>query len=138
VSWDIAYYQNPSGRLPGVEYLDGLPSKLAVRFSAVLDMVAEAPPPQFSGGGYWEAMHAPLTGYHEVRVNGAGRTHHRLFCVLENGSPTELKRRGLANPAIVVLTGMTKPFRTTFSFQEYQQILDIGEEHKSMYPRRVV
>ena len=40
------------------------------------------PPPSFSGGGKWEAMHDDMAGYFEVRVQGGGM-NHRLFCVLE-------------------------------------------------------
>jgi hypothetical protein len=29
--------------------------------------VAAAPPPQFSRGGKWEAMHGDMTGYCEIR-----------------------------------------------------------------------
>ena len=36
----------------------------------MLEAVAAAPPPSFSGGGFWEAMHSPMTDYHEVRVRG--------------------------------------------------------------------
>ena len=30
------------------------------------------PPPSFSGGGKWEAMHDDMAGYFEVRVQGGG------------------------------------------------------------------
>ena len=36
------------------------------RLMAILDAVAEAPPPQFSGGGQWEAMHGDMGGYYEI------------------------------------------------------------------------
>lgn len=48
---------------------------------AVLHAVAEAPPPAYSGGGYWEAMHDDMSGYFEVRMDGPSRTHYRLFCL---------------------------------------------------------
>lgn len=50
---------------------------------AVLEAVAEAPPPAFSGGGKWEVMHDDMTGFYEVRVRGADRRNHRFFCILE-------------------------------------------------------
>ncbi len=49
----------------------------------VLEAVAEAPPPAFSGGGKWEVMHDDMAGFYEVRVRGADRLNHRLFCILE-------------------------------------------------------
>jgi hypothetical protein len=36
---------------------------------AVLEAVRAAPPPAFSGGGKWEAMHAS-SGFYEIRVIG--------------------------------------------------------------------
>lgn len=53
---------------------------------AVLDAVAEAPP-QFSGGGKWEAMRGTMGGYYEVRSTGPNREQFRLFCILEAVNP---------------------------------------------------
>ena len=50
---------------------------------AVVKAVADAPPPAFSGGGKWEAMHGEMSGFYEVRVDGPKRRHCRLFCFLE-------------------------------------------------------
>jgi hypothetical protein len=33
---------------------------------AVLNAVAEAPPPRFSGGGMWEAMHGEMAGFYDA------------------------------------------------------------------------
>lgn len=53
-----------------------------------------APPPAFSGGGFWEAMH----GYYEIRRIGPGRRHYRLYCILDNGTEEELSQRGFDSP----------------------------------------
>jgi hypothetical protein len=68
--WSVIYYRAGDGTVPALEFLDGCPGKLEGEFSAVLDAVAAAPPPQFSGGGKWEAMHGAMTGYHEIRLTG--------------------------------------------------------------------
>lgn len=73
---------------------------------AVLRAVAEAPPPAFSGGGFWEAMHGEMNGFYEVRVDGPKREHFRLFCVLERDG----ERLGLGGPSIVLIDGRSKPF----------------------------
>jgi hypothetical protein len=65
----IVYYATRDGRVPAEDFLDGCPARVEARFAAVLEAVRDAPPPQFSGGGYWEAMHG-----------------------LDNGSPGELPR----------------------------------------------
>ena len=77
MSWDIVYYQQADGRVPVHEFLTGCPVKVRARLLAVLDDVAEAPPPQFSGGGRWETMHGTMRGYYEVRATGGCRRDAR-------------------------------------------------------------
>jgi hypothetical protein len=84
-------------------------------------------------------MGGAMKGYYEVRRDGPGREHFRLFCVLENPSdPAELERTGLPGPAIAAITGMRKPFRTVFTEQEYSHVRDLGEAYLSKFPRRIV
>ena len=78
-----------------------------------------------------------MAGYYEVRATGPGREQFRLFCVLENADFAELNRRGFARPAIVVLTGMRKPWRTTFDERDYRGVRALGEDHRSSFPRRI-
>lgn len=135
--WNILYYQTVDGCCPAVDFLDSCPGKIEAEFVAVLDAVASAPPPQFSGGGKWEAMHGEMTGYYEIRLTGPGREQFRLFCLLENGSDEELRRRGLARPAIAALDGRRKPWRTTLTARDYRQIKQLGDDHRQQYPRRI-
>lgn len=72
----------------------------------MLDAVAEAPPPAFSGGGRWEAMRDEMAGFYEVRVKGADKQNHRLFCVLERDADD------LGGSSIVVIDGLPKSLRT--------------------------
>ena len=95
MAWDVVYYKAPDGSVPAVDFLDGCPTKVAANLLAVLDAVSEAPPPQYSGGGKWEAMHGTMGGNHAVRARGPGREQFRLFCLLENADPAELRKRGL-------------------------------------------
>jgi hypothetical protein len=135
--WSVIYYRAGDGTVPALEFLDGCPGKLEGEFTAVLDAVAAAPPPQFSGGGKWEAMHGEMTGYHEIRLTGPGREQFRLFCLLENASDEELRRRGLTKPAIAVLDGRRKPWRTVLSAADYRAVKKLGEDHKRQHPRRI-
>lgn len=82
MAWDVIYYEGSDGTVPAIEFLDSCPTKVAANLLAVLDAVAEAPPPQYSGGGKWEAMHGAMGGYHEVRATGPGREQFRLVCLL--------------------------------------------------------
>lgn len=100
----------------------------------MLKAVADAPPNAFAGGGYWEAMHGTMAGYYEVRVDGRDRRHHRVFCLLER----EGARFGLGGPSIVVIAGMDKPFRTTFTERDYERVRRLGDEYRSRVPRSVL
>jgi hypothetical protein len=54
---------DPRCRVPGRDFLDACQMAVAAKFVAILKAVAEAPPPAFSGGGKWEAMHSDMSGY---------------------------------------------------------------------------
>jgi hypothetical protein len=82
-------------------------------------------------------MHGVMGGWHEIRLTGPGREQFRLFCLLENGTGGELTRRGLPRPAIAVITGMRKPWRTPFSECDYLRVRELGDEHRRNYPRRI-
>ncbi len=54
--WSIHFFRrvstdDSSGSVPTIDFLDGLSPKIAAEIHAVLDAVAEAPPPAFAGGG---------------------------------------------------------------------------------------
>ena len=91
--WAVIYYRAPDQKVPALEFLDGCPGTIDAQFTAVLDAVAAAPPPRFSGGGKWEAMHGSMGGWYEIRLAGPGREQFRLFCLLETGTGDELARR---------------------------------------------
>lgn len=78
-----------------------------------------------------------MTGWHEIRLTGPGREQFRLFCLLENSSDEELLRRGLRKPAIAVITGLRKPWRTRFSERDYERLRECGENHRRNHPRRI-
>jgi hypothetical protein len=51
MEWDITFYRNTDDNIPADDFLDDCPVNVRARLMAILDAVAEAPPPQFSGGG---------------------------------------------------------------------------------------
>jgi hypothetical protein len=114
MAWDVIFYATAEGSVPGADFLDGCPAKVRGTILAVLDAVAAAPPPAFSGGGKWEAMHGDMGGYYEIRVTGPGREQFRLFCILENAEERTLTARGLRGPAIASSPGCArKPGRSS-------------------------
>jgi hypothetical protein len=83
----VIYYRAPDGTVPALEFLDSCPGKIDAEFTAALDAVAAAPPPRFSGGGKWEAMHGTMGGWYEIRVTGPGREQFRLFACWRTPPP---------------------------------------------------
>ena len=138
MQWGIAYYQAQDGSVPAADFLAACPNKVAANILAVLEAVRAAPPPRFSGGGKWEAMHGTMSGYYEIRATGPGRMHHRLFCRLENGTPEQLTAFGFDRPQIVAISGMVKKNATLFTDADYRgQVRDLGDDYLSRIPRPV-
>lgn len=136
--WSIAYYQASDGTIPAADFLASCPTKVAANIFAVLEAVRAAPPPAFSGGGKWEAMHGTMAGYYEIRTTGPGRRHYRLFCRLENGSEAELHALGFDRPQIVVINGMVKKNASLFTAAEYKKhVHDLGDNYLNRRPRPV-
>lgn len=108
--------------------------KVEAMMFAVIKAVADAPPPSFSGGGKWEAMHDEMAGYYEVRVDGPKRHHYRLFCLLERDG----EKLGLGGPSLVLIAGKDKRFLTVLSATDYAEVRRLGDEYRSRVPRSVV
>ena len=124
--WRIHFFQRAAiddtgESVPTREFLDGLPPKVAAEIHAVLEAVAEAPPPAFAGGGKWEAMHGEMKGFYEVRVQGGGM-NHRLLCLLVRDADD------LGGSSIVCLGGLSKPRRQKAAPQDYRRIRTYRDE----------
>ena len=119
--------------VPGRNFLAACPDSVQAKMIAVVRAVAAAPPPAFSGGGYWEAMHDDMKGWFEVRVDGPNRHHYRLFCLLERDG----SNLGLGGPSVVIVTGKDKPFKTVLSDADYAEVRALGDEFRARNPRSV-
>jgi len=129
--WRIHFFQrHPSDdaecAVPAIEFFEELSDTVVAQIKAVLDAVAEAPPPSFSGGGKWEAMKGDMAGFFEVRVSGndkAGkRMNHRLFCVLVRDD------QALGGSAIVCIGGLSKELREAAHPRDYERIRQFRDE----------
>ena len=130
VPWLIHFFQraqqdDPDRTVPAIGFLDSLPIKVRAEIHAVLDAVAAAPPPAFSGGGKWEVMHDQMAGFYEIRVRGADRRNHRLFCILER------EAQDLGGPSIVVIDGLSKPLRQAANPRDYSRALSYRAEFRT-------
>lgn len=126
--WAVEFFQrhvndDVDETAPAQVFLDAVPDRVAAKMVAVVQAVAAAPPPAFSGGGMWEAMHDEMAGIYEVRVDYNG-THYRLFGVLERDGANV----GLAGASIVLIDGRSKKYRTTISAREYKGVRALADE----------
>lgn len=136
-AWDVKVFQrhkedDPNESCPAEEFLDACPGAVAADLIAIIDAVAAAPPPQFTGGGMWEAMHARMRGYYEARTRGPDRRLYRLFCLVERDVS------GLDHPSVVVICGLSKPRGTAFTDADYDRVRRLGDEYRRRIPRSVV
>ncbi len=129
--WGIVFFQDADGTIPGDEFMTSCPDRVEAKIVAVLDAVAAAPPPSFSGGGFWEAMHGDMGGMYEIRVPGPRRNLYRLFCILDRHPP------GLDGSVVAVITGMVKRERTTFTSREYRTVKKLGDAYLASAPRSI-
>lgn len=137
--WKIHFFKrhradDPTESVPAMRFLQRCPAKVEAMMIAVVKAVAEAPPPAFSGGGKWEAMHDDMSGFYEVRVDGPQRHHYRLFCLLERDGGAV----GLGVPSVVLITGKDKPFMTELSKRDYAEVRALGAEFRQRAPRSVL
>ncbi len=137
-SWLIHFFQrhrddDQKQTVPAREFLTDCPVSVEAKLVAIIKAVSEAPPPAFSGGGKWEVMHDEMKGFYEARADGKDREHFRLFCMLDRDGD----QVGLGGPSIVLITGGRKPFRTTFSKNDYAAVRALGAEFLKRKPRSV-
>jgi hypothetical protein len=121
---------DPHEGCPTEDFLDRCPDAVRDDLIAIIDAVAASPPPQFTGGGMWEAMHGQMSGFFEARTRGPDRRLYRLFCLLERQAP------GLDEPSIIVIDGLSKPVGTALSAADYARVKALGDEYRKRLPRR--
>lgn len=120
---------DPRRSSPGRDALNAYPASVRAKMRAALIAVAAAPPKRFAGGGYWEAMKGDMSGWFELRVDGPGRHHYRLFCLVDYDA------QATDRPLLVIVDGRDKPFRTALSEADYAAVRRLGDEYRSRNPR---
>lgn len=132
--WGIEFFQRTDKQakpqVPARDFLDACPTEVRAELLATLEAVRNAPPPSFSGGLRWQAMHGDMAGWFEARTK-RGQTLYRLFCLLDRGGP------GLPSPTIILVTGGAKPNESAFSKRFYADVRRLGDEYQSSDPRSI-
>ncbi len=136
-AWEVKVFprhpaDDPGEQCPAEEFLSTCPASVADTLIAIIDAVVESPPPQFTGGGRWDAMHGAMRGFYEARTRGPDRRLYRLFCTLERDVP------GLERPSLVIICGLSKPNNATISDADYASVRRFGDEYRRRTPRSVV
>ena len=134
--WDVKVFcrhpeDDPLQECPAETFLMDCPDSAAEDLFSIIDAVASAPPPQFTGGGMWEAMHGSMAGFYEARTRGPDRRLYRLFCILDRDVP------GLDRPSIVVICGLSKPVGEAMTASQYESVRRLGAEYRKRLPRCV-
>lgn len=133
--WAIEFFQriakNAQPRVPARSFLDDCPTEVRAELLATLQAVRDAPPPAFSGGLRWHAMHGDMTGWFEARTK-QGQTLYRLFCLLDRDGP------GLPGPSLILVTGGAKAKESAFSDAFYATVRSLGDEYRASNPRSIV
>ena len=121
---------DPARTAPGLEFLRAAPAKVRALIVAVIDDVAQSPPHRYSGGRYWQAMRADMAGFYEVRCNGPGRTHYRLFCLIDHDA---VDRDGIPSPVplLVIIDGDSKANAALFDDKVYNRVRRHGSEYRA-------
>lgn len=135
--WTVRFFRrhrddDPAESFPGLVFLASSPDKVRRTLLSILQAVATAAPPSFSGGGMWEAMHGEMAGYFEARTHGPDHRLYRLFCLLEREVPS------LDRPAVVVIDGLSKPVGTALATNDYARVRELGEEYRGRTPRNLM
>ena len=135
--WNVLVFRrhrddDPREAWPAEEFLDECPESVRDDLTAIIDAVAESPPPQFTCGGMWEAMRGIMSGLYEARTRGPDRRLCRLFCILEQAAP------GLNGPSVIIVAGLSKPVNTALSSAKYSRVKALGDEYRGRVPRNAL
>jgi hypothetical protein len=106
-----------------MDFLQSLPTKITAEFDAILDAVAKAPPPAFSGAENGRPCMGTWRGSTK-RASPRVAPNHRLFCLLVRASDQ------LAGPSIVCLGGLTRPPRSAAHPRDYARIKQYADEFR--------
>jgi hypothetical protein len=90
-----------------------------IQILSSLEAVRGYPPPAFPPSQMWHVMTEAMKGVYEVRVRNRN-TLHRLFCILDATAGDH----GLRGPALVLVSGGTKPVGRAMASDVYRDVVE--------------
>lgn len=81
----------------------------------------------------WHSMSRDMKGLYEVRVRNRN-TLYRLFCILDSNGA----KYGLGGPALVLVSGGTKPMGQDMPSDVYADAIEYRNRYTATTPRPVV
>ena len=131
VGWTAEFYLHSDRSAPAMHFWSRCP--VASRIEAIVEAVRGFPPPSFPPSQMWHAMSDEMKGLYEIRVRHR-TTLHRLFCILDaNGA-----KHGLSGPALVLVSGGTKPMGRDMPSDVYADAIEYRDRYRATTPRPVM
>ena len=130
-TWTAEFYLHSDRAVPAIDFLSQCP--VAARIEAIVEAVRAFPPTSFPPSQMWHVMSGEMKGLYEIRVRYR-QTLHRLFCILDASGG----RFGLSGPALVLVSGGTKPMGRAMPTDVYADAIAYRDRYRSTTPRPVV
>lgn len=130
-AWTAEFYLHSDRAVPAIDFLSRCP--VAARIEAIVEAVRAFPPPSFPPSQMWHVMTDEMKGLYEIRVRYR-QTLHRLFCILDASGA----KHGLSGPALVLVSGGTKPIGRAMSTDVYADAIEYRNRYRSTTPRPVI
>lgn len=99
----VSFLRRTDGTEPGWDFLMRVEPRVRDKLVVLLNAITKDQRLASKPSGYWKPMRAGLTGVWELRCVGPGRTHYRLFVLIDR-----VARGNEAEPHFVVLAGAKK------------------------------
>ncbi len=129
--WTVEFYLHSDRSVPAIDFLSRCP--VATQIEAIAGAVRAYPPPSFPPSQMWHVMSGAMRGLYEIRVRNR-QTLHRLFCLLDANASAH----GLDRPAMVLLSGGTKPVGQAMPSDSYADAAAYRDRYNASARRPVV
>lgn len=120
----VAFLRKGDGTNPAWDFLQSIDPRVRDKLLLLLDAVTRDHRLASRPSGYWKPMRAGLAGVWELRCVGPGRTHYRLFVLIDR-----IAKGSDENPHFVILTGARKANATLLPEAFYESVEALTTEY---------